>query len=134
MIPTLEALLDGYYFIARRNGLLAGHVRYLVVEALGEAAVLAGGHEDDEPAALFYAFGRRDRAFPPALWNAFVERLAVGSAHRLGQALGPDVDPFALAYLCLDVAEGKVTYPEVRAWFAAHLVPVPLRPWPPSRL
>jgi hypothetical protein len=131
MIPGLETILDAYYFVARRNGELARYVRRYVVAALDEAAALSGGREADEPAALFYAFARRDQAFPPALWNAFVERLAVGSAHAIGLALKPDVDPFDLAYLCLDVAEGKLAYDGVRAWFAAHLVPVPPRPWPP---
>jgi hypothetical protein len=65
------------------------------------------------------------------LWNAFAERVAVGAANALGLALKPDVDPYDLAYLCLDVAEGKVGYEDVRAWFAAHLVPVSSRPWPP---
>ncbi len=60
-----------------------------------------------------------------------MELLAVGSAHTLGFALTPDVDPFDLAYLCLDVVEGKLAYDGVRAWFAAHLVAVPPRPWPP---
>jgi hypothetical protein len=130
MIPGLEALLDGYYFVARRNGELARYVRPHVVAALDEAAALSRGHETDEPAALFYAFARRDEAFPPVLWNAFTERVAVGAAHGLGLALTPDVDPYDLAYLCLDVAEGKVGWEEVRAWFAAHFVPVPPRPWP----
>lgn len=131
MIPGLEALLDGYAFVARRNGELAKYVRHHVVAALAEARALAAGHEADEPAALSYAFSRHDRAFPPALWSAFVERLAVGAAHAQGRSLRPDVDPFALAYLCLDVAEGKVTYNEVRAWFAANLVPSRTGPWPP---
>jgi hypothetical protein len=106
-------------------------VRWHVVAALDEAAALSRGREADEPAALFYAFARRDQAFPPALWNAFVERLAVGAAHALGFALKPDVDPLDLAYLCLDVAEGKLTYDSVRAWFAEHLVPAQPRPRPP---
>jgi hypothetical protein len=131
MIPRLETILDAYYFIARRNGELATYVRRHVVAALDEATTLSRGREADEPAALFYAFARRDQAFPPVLWNAFVERLAVGSAHSIGLALKPDVDPFDLAYLCLDVAEGKLEYDGVRAWFATHLVPVPPRPWPP---
>jgi hypothetical protein len=131
MIPGIEALLDGYYFVARRNGEVARYVRRHVVAALDEAATLAEGHEEDEPAALFYAFARRDHAFPPALWNAFTERLALGSAHALGLAPRPDVDPFDLAYLCLDVAGGKVPYDEVRAWFAAHLVRTTPKSWPP---
>ena len=131
MIPRLETVLDAYAFVARRNGELARYARRRVVAALDEAAALSGGREADEPAALFYGFARHDRAFPPALWNAFVERLAVGSAHALGLGLKPDVDPFDLAYLCLDVAEGKVPYEGVRAWFATHLVPVPPRPCPP---
>jgi hypothetical protein len=131
MIPGLEAILEGYYFVARRNGELARYVRRHVVAAIEEATALAGGREEDEPAALFYAFARRDRAFPPALWNAFVERLAMGSAHAGGRALNPDVDPYDLAYLCLDVAEGKIAYDDVRAWFAAHLVPASPKPWPP---
>jgi hypothetical protein len=131
MIPGLETLLDSYYFIARRNGELARYARHQVVAALDEATALAGGREQDEPAALFYAFARHDRAFPPALWNLFVERLAVGSAHALGLALDPNIDSYDLAYLCLDVAEGTVSYDEIRVWFVAHLVPVPPRPWPP---
>jgi hypothetical protein len=110
MIPQIEVLMEGYYFFARRNGELARYVRRHVVAALGEATTLAGGRKEDEPAALFYAFARRDQAFPPALWSAFVERLAVWAAQALGLALRPDVDPYDLAYLCLDVAEGKVPY------------------------
>jgi hypothetical protein len=65
VIPALETILEGYYFVARRNGELARYVRHHVVAALGEATALAKDHEEDEPAALFYAFARRGRAFPP---------------------------------------------------------------------
>jgi hypothetical protein len=92
MIPELEALLDGYLFVARRNGELARYVRRHVIAALDEAATLSLGREADEPAALFYAFARRDEAFPPVLWNAFAERVAVGAANALGLALKADVD------------------------------------------
>lgn len=49
MIPRLEALLDAYYFVARRNGELARYVRWHVVAALDEAAALSRGYEADEP-------------------------------------------------------------------------------------
>ncbi len=40
MIPGLEALLDGYAFVARRNGELAKYVRHHAVAALAEARAL----------------------------------------------------------------------------------------------
>lgn len=39
--------------------------------------------------------------------------------------------PYDLAYMSLDIAEDKMPYEAVRAWFAAHLAPISRRPWPP---
>jgi hypothetical protein len=128
----LEDFLEGYYLVARRRGQLARYVRRHVRTALDEATTLAAGRALDEPAALFFALARRERAFPPDLWGAVVERFAIGRARALGVELPEDLDPLALVHLRLDARDGAVEYAGVRDWFAAHLVPVRRRPWPPE--
>jgi hypothetical protein len=127
----IEDFLDGYYFLARRRGQLARYVRRHLRTALDEAMTLAAGRESDEPAALFYALARHERAVPPELWGVVVERFAIGRARALGGELREGVDPLALIHLRLDVRDGVVDYAGVRAWFAANLVLAPRRPWPP---
>lgn len=101
-------------------------------EALAEATRLAADREEDEPAALFHAFARRDRAFPLSLWRSLVAHLAVGHAQAVGLSPAGDTDLSALDALRVDVAAGVVGHAEVRAWFSAHFAPIPRRSWPPE--
>jgi hypothetical protein len=115
MLPTIHALLQGYAFFGRRHGLVvpdAGTVR----EALDEARFLAADRERDEPAALFYALAQS----PTLGWRVFVERAVINHAHALRLHL--DHGAVDLAHLRLDVAEGLLTFEDVRAWFEARLV------------
>lgn len=127
----IEEYLDAYYFVARRRGQLARYVRRHLRAALEEATALAADRASDEPAALFFALARHDRAFPPELWGVVVERFALGRAHALGVELRGGIDPLALVHLRLDARDGVATYADVLAWFVANLVPTRRRRWPP---
>lgn len=63
MLPDLSHLLAGYELFAQRNHFPPDRDEPALASALEHAASLARGHDPDEPAAFFYAFARRPRAF-----------------------------------------------------------------------
>lgn len=54
---------------------------------------------------------------------------AVEHARALGLSL--TVDVAVLELLRARVMRKAIDFTELRDWFAAHLVPIPRRPWPP---
>jgi hypothetical protein len=66
--------------------------------AVEDARTLAGSDAQTEPAALFFAFARRPRAFP--------------GARRLMPA----------NRMLVDIAGQKLTFDDVCEWFASHQV------------
>lgn len=82
------------------------------------AMALAGADRALEPAAIFYAFADKRRAFPFA-WKMMAGYLAEAQAAANGYELdadGPDLDS-----LCTEVLYRRMGWPEVRDWFAARL-------------
>jgi hypothetical protein len=61
-----DELLEALDAHARNEGVVARLDRAAMITALVEAKKLAGGRPENEPAALFYAFGRRSAKFGPA--------------------------------------------------------------------
>ncbi len=128
MLPNPEAQLAGYALYARQNGFAPDRDEARLADALREAAVLAGGREADEPAAIFFALARRSRAFGKA-HGRMTLHLAVEQARSLGLALTADLAVIELVRA--RVVRGAIAFEELRDWFTANLAPAPRRPWPP---
>jgi hypothetical protein len=128
MLPDLPRLLAGYHLFAQRNRFLAACNEPALGEALDEAASLARGLEADEPTALFFAFARRPRAFGQEHGRVTIH-VTVEHARNLGLAF--TVDVAVLELLRARVVRTAIDFPELRAWFTAHLVPIQRKPWPP---
>jgi hypothetical protein len=127
MLPDLPRLLAGYELFARRNGFPPVRDEPALASALEDAVSLARDDEADEPAALFHALARRPRAFGKEHGRVVVH-LAMEHARVLGLAL--TVDVAVLELMRARVVRG-MGFDELRGWFAAHLVPIPRKPWPP---
>jgi hypothetical protein len=112
-------VLAGYVFTARRHGFGDANER-AVASGLSEAAALAElAH--DEPAAMFYAFGRRPRAFPGG-WPRMPVLMARNQASAIGLRLNAtdiELRPLLVAIAGLE----PMPWPEVRRFFAERLVP-----------
>ena len=128
MLPDLEALLAGYALYAKRSGFAPDRDEGRLADALREAAALALGREEDEPAALFFALARRPRVFGKA-HGRMTLHLTVEHACSLGLALQTDVA--VLELMRARILRQAITFEELRAWFAAHLAPMQRKPWPP---
>jgi hypothetical protein len=63
MLPPLARFLSEVAFPLRRHAKRARLDVPAIMEALREAEALAAGHEQDEPAALFFVCSRRAVAF-----------------------------------------------------------------------
>ena len=129
MLPDLEALLAGYGLYAKQNRFAPDCDEGRLAEALGEARALAGSHPPDEPAALVFAFTRRPRTFGKA-HGRMTLHLTLEHARALGLGLTTDVG--VLELMRARVLRKAIDFEELRAWFTAHLVPVPRKPWPPG--
>lgn len=128
MPPDTETLLAGYELYAKQNDFSPDRDEARLAEALREATELAGANEQDEPAALLFALTRRPRTFGKA-HGRMTLHLAVEQARSLGLALR--VDMAVIELMRARILRGAIDYEELRAWFAAHLAPVPRKPWPP---
>jgi hypothetical protein len=128
MLPGLPRLLAGYELFAQRNRFSPARDEAALASALEDAAALVQGQEPDEPAALFYAFARRPRAFGKEHGRVVVH-FTVEHARVLSFAL--TVDIAVLELLRARVVRGVINFAELRDWFAAHLTPIPRKPWPP---
>ena len=120
MLPDLPRLLAGYELFAERNRFLAARNEPALADALEEAASLAQDREAEEPAALFYSFARRPRAFGNEHGRVTLH-FTVEHARALGFAL--TVNVAVLELLRARVVRSAIDFAELRAWFAAHLVP-----------
>jgi len=128
MLPDLEALLAGYALYAKQNRFTPDRDEARLADALREAGTLAGGHEPDEPAALFFALTRRPRLFGKA-HGRMTLHLAVEHARALGLALTTDIA--VLELMRARILREAIAFEELRDWFAAHLAPISRKPWPP---
>jgi hypothetical protein len=118
LIPKPDEIVAGFRFAARRWD-LSGAPSQRAVEAGREDAVrLAAGDAATEPAALFFAFARRPRAFPGA-WRLMPALLAINQARALGFRMRADRDE--MNRLLTGIAARELTFDEVRAWFELRL-------------
>jgi hypothetical protein len=120
VIPALRHILGTHTFLARRHGWKAPLDQILVQGCLKEARALAGT-ERDEPAALFYVFSKA--------WNRLGDACAVLPdllARNHARAVGLELSATAEEQraLRLRIAEGGVTFDEVRVWFGERLRPL----------
>jgi hypothetical protein len=120
VIPALRHILGTHTFLARRHGWKAPLDQILVQGCLKEARALASA-DRDEPAALFYVFSKA--------WNRLGDACAVLPdllARNHARAVGLELSATAEEQraLRLRIAEGAVTFDEVRAWFGERLRPL----------
>lgn len=127
MLPDLSHLLAGYELFAQRNHFPPDRDEPALASALEHAASLARGHDPDEPAAFFYAFARRPRAFGKEHGRVVVH-FTVEHARVCGHAL--TVDVAVLELLRARLVRDAIDFNELRGWFAEHLAPIPRKPWP----
>lgn len=121
MIRDAGEIAAGWPFVARRLGLEPEFSSRAVVAAIAHARELAADPAD-EPAAVFFAFACRPRAFPGG-WRAMSALLAFNQAAERGRRLRASRDD--LDALCTMVATRSATFEAVRDWFAARLVDAP---------
>lgn len=112
MLPAAEELVAGLGFLARRHG-VAVPSKALIVAASAEAQRLCEDSEQDEPAALLFCLARRARGLGALCWVG-PALVANGHARQLGLPAIPEQE---LRRLALDVAQRRMTYLDVRAWF-----------------
>ncbi|MBX3275906.1 MAG: hypothetical protein KF729_36950 [Sandaracinaceae bacterium] len=120
MIPSAEALIEGWAFLARRYGLSGAVDARAVGRVVALARACAAGAEADEPAALFFALSREPEAFAGG-WRRATEVFPSAHAHALGWTL--DATPLEVANQRLAVYAGRAGFEDTRAWFAARLRP-----------
>jgi hypothetical protein len=111
VIPTADELLAAWPFVARRFMLLPGASQPAVEAALHEARALANGYTAHEPAALFYAFARRPRAFPGG-WRLMARMIAIGHARKHGVPVNFPSTAECDA-LCMAIVERRAGFDEV---------------------
>ena len=116
MIPSVEEIIEGCTFVSRRLGRTGGVSRLAVEAAVCEARELAKTPAD-EPAALFFAFARRPRAFPSG-WRVLPRLLAGVHCQRAGLRLQADADE--LDQLRARIVVARVSFEQVKNWFLKH--------------
>jgi hypothetical protein len=122
MILDPSQLVLGYPFIAAR------HRRVAVCDAVAvhgcclQAAELAGGDPKLEPAAMFFAFASRRRAFPFA-WKLMADFILRAQARVNGFTLL--ATRAEIEALCIDVLYKKADWESVRGWTLPRLVASP---------
>ncbi len=119
MIPSTDAFLVAYRFIARRYQRMPIANR-AAVERARQLALSLSTTPPSEPAALFFAFASTRAAFPAA-WRLMSALLAARQAQMLGynlQASQQDLED-----LCTEVLYQRTDFPRVATWFAARLEP-----------
>ena len=117
MIPRSEDVVAGYPFVARRFQLGPEHDEGAIRAAIEHARRLAESRSE-EPAAMFYAFAIRLRAFPRA-WRLMAGILAANQARATGHTLRATKGE--LDAMCSDVIFKRADFDAVRSWFAARL-------------
>lgn len=117
MIPTAFTILQSYELYRRRHA--TGLASARAVGAALDAARALSQDEQDEPAALLFAFASYRRAFPGA-WRFMAHAIAAQQARALGfelKARREDIDA-----LFSSIMYRSTGFEEVRAWVAAHMV------------
>lgn len=121
MLLEVDLLADDLRVRAGRAGARVGWDASAIATARADAEHLAAGHPADEPAALFFAFARRSRAFGN-LAASFVPGVARAQAMAVGYELL--LDDLELSMLRAAVLRGEIRFDELRRWFADSLRPL----------
>jgi hypothetical protein len=124
VIPSADEILAGYPFAARRWKLVGEPSGLAILAAVEDATTLAASDPYSEPAALFFAFARRPRAFPGA-WRTMPALLALNQARSIGCRLR--TDSRELNTLLVRIASRELGFDEVQAFFAERLEGAPER-------
>lgn len=123
MIPSLAEVRRAYVFHARRHNLPRTFNEPAIAAALHQAAELAGGRIEDEPAALLFALTRHPRDLGEA-WVGLPLLLAENHAQStLGLQLRLPAEDVELENLRLYVTAGQATFEDIRAFVAGRLAP-----------
>lgn len=119
MIRDAEEIVAGWPFVARRLGLSVECNEHVVRAAVAHARELATDPLD-APAAVFFAFACRPRAFPGG-WRSMSAMLAFNEVAEQGQRLRATRDEFD--NLCMQIVTRTATFDAIRAWFVLRLTP-----------
>lgn len=119
MILDAREIVLGYPFVAQRYHRVALCDPQAVEDCCARAEELAAGSPTDEPAAIFFAFADRRRAFPFA-WKLMAGILTKRQAVVNGLTLSATHEE--LGALCTDVLYHRVDFVALRAWFRTRLV------------
>ena len=119
MIPDLPEIVAAHEWLTRRYG-LSGHRDDGVLAAARDEADALADSEADEPAALFFAFARRGHTLRDA-WAPLTDLLVLTAVQRLGRQLAASGDE--LRRLRVSVAARRVSWDDVRVWFASRMAP-----------
>jgi len=117
VILDAAQIVAGYPFVARRLRRVARCNPVAVQQACERARALAADVAQ-EPAAIFFAFAERRRAFPFA-WKAMAAFLTRAQASASGRSLDvaeEDFDP-----LCVEVLYRRVQWADALAWFGPRV-------------
>ena len=117
MIPSAAQIAAAYRFVARRYGVDAEPDALALEKAVKEAVALVR-RQRDEPAALFFALARRQRALP-GLWTPVVGLLVSNHVRTIGLELNGDARDLLPLYV--PIARGAMRFEEVLGWFEARL-------------
>jgi hypothetical protein len=120
MILDAQQLVTGYPFIAARHRRVAICDAVAVQACCLRAGELAAGDPIVEPAAMFFVFAERRRAFPFA-WKLMVDVVARAQARANGLVLQASREE--LEQLCLDVLYRRTSWEGVRGWILPRLQP-----------
>lgn len=119
MIPPLEEVRAAHVFLVRRFALARRLDESAIIDALHEAAELARGRVEDEPAAILFALTRHPKRLGDA-WLRLPLILAENVARKANMELRLDVHDVALETLRLRVAAKLATFEDVRAWMVTR--------------
>jgi hypothetical protein len=126
VIPALRHILGTHTFLARRHGWKDPLDQLLVQSCLREARTLSTA-DREEPAALFYVFSKAWARLGDAC-AVLPDLLARNHARAVGLELA--ATPEEQRVLRLKIAQGGVSFDEVRSWFGERLRPLSGAPAP----
>jgi hypothetical protein len=123
MIPSLAEVRRAYAFHARRFDLPRRFDEPAIAAALRDAADLAAGRREDEPAALLFTLTRLPRQLGE-MWESLPLVLAENHARNaLGLHLRLSPEDVDLENLRLRVAARTASFEDLRTFVAARLQP-----------
>lgn len=124
MIPTSEAFTRACIYLARRHEWELSPRNVRLMQSIRERramAVALAGAPAEEPAAIFFAFCQDLGILGEGI---ILLPIVMSQNHARTQGFELRASRRELVDLARAASSGFVTYPELRAWFAAHLVPL----------